>query len=482
MIYPFIVAIFSVLSLVSTNMDRVVVEGFLAPLILLLGSCFLTLVVYSISYLILRDKQKSSLVTLIVIVPVLYFYHFITLINSLKLPIPIGLLVTFPGLAFLGFIYYILNSPTRLKLIHKLLSTILPFILIIPLILILAYFIKSNPERVTSENLVLVRPEEPKDIYYIVLDGYGSNKSLKEFYNYDNSDFTDWLVSKGFKINLEATSNYTTTYNSLSSSLYLDYINEISLSWVGLASPTLLVQDSRVSKALKAIGYKYITFDSGWDPTQGNRFSDINFKSYTLGGLATTYLSNTCFYPISRELLTVEQKDRLIGSFSRLKDLDKLKEPKFIFCHLVTPHPPYIFNSKGDIDATAAPNSGSWGEKEKYIDQLIYLNKRLKEIVTDLLEDNSNCIIVLQADHGTATTYKDAGIKLPTDTMVRERFGILNAIYSKDNSLEVVPPINTFREIFNTYYGTNLEILPDLKYYQWYYSFLSYLDVTDRLK
>ncbi len=36
------------------------------------------------------------------------------------------------------------------------------------------------------------------DIYFIVLDGYGRSDVLKEFYEYDNSDFLRGLKEKGF--------------------------------------------------------------------------------------------------------------------------------------------------------------------------------------------------------------------------------------------------------------------------------------------
>ena len=32
------------------------------------------------------------------------------------------------------------------------------------------------------------------DIYYIIMDEYGSNQSIKEFFNYDNNDFVSYLT------------------------------------------------------------------------------------------------------------------------------------------------------------------------------------------------------------------------------------------------------------------------------------------------
>jgi len=50
------------------------------------------------------------------------------------------------------------------------------------------------------------------------------------------------------------------------------------------------------------------------------------------------------------------------------------------------------------------------------------------------------------------------------------RTGILNAVYLPDKKENIfyngMTPVNTFRILFNEYFGTNFAILPDIIYYQ----------------
>jgi hypothetical protein len=57
------------------------------------------------------------------------------------------------------------------------------------------------------------------DIYYIILDAYGRADTLQSLFDYDNSEFLDFLEAKGFYVADCAQSNYSQTILSLSSSL-----------------------------------------------------------------------------------------------------------------------------------------------------------------------------------------------------------------------------------------------------------------------
>jgi hypothetical protein len=68
-------------------------------------------------------------------------------------------------------------------------------------------------------------------------------------------------------------------------------------------------------------------------------------------------------------------------------------------------------------------------------------------------------VIILQGDHGPAQLEKE------------NRMGILNAYYfstKQDALYSTITPVNTFRVVFNTFFGTDLEMLPDTSYYSKY--------------
>ena len=72
------------------------------------------------------------------------------------------------------------------------------------------------------------------DVFYILLDGYGREDILTEFYNYDNSEFLEGLAEKGFFIASKSRSNYSNTITSLASSINMKYLEEIEEGLYGL--------------------------------------------------------------------------------------------------------------------------------------------------------------------------------------------------------------------------------------------------------
>ena len=79
---------------------------------------------------------------------------------------------------------------------------------------------------------------------------------------------------------------------------------------------------------------------------------------------------------------------------------------------------------------------------------------------------------MIQADEGP---YPRLGTRFPASWAkepagdVRVKYGILNAYYLPGPRSEFIPyasitPVNTFRMIFNRYFGAQLAILPDTSY------------------
>ncbi len=91
-----------------------------------------------------------------------------------------------------------------------------------------------------------------------------------------------------------------------------------------------------------------------------------------------------------------------------------------------------------------------------YRDQVNFADKRLLEIVKTILAKSDPApIIVIQGDH---SYFQGA-----------DRVKIINAYYLPDGGdkalYPTITPVNTFRVIFNTYFGGNYELLPDVSRY-----------------
>ena len=157
---------------------------------------------------------------------------------------------------------------------------------------------------------------------------------------------------------------------------------------------------------------------------------------------------------------------------------------KFIFSHIVCPHPPYLFDREGNAVPDKDFDMNNWGfeQKEYYLDQLIYINKEIKKLIDNILIESENPpIIILQADHGPRNTFIDG--QYPTDDMFREGFRILNAIYIPGDNYELfydsITPVNTFRLIFNTCFGENFQLLADKNYNSFEFAPYQFTDVTE---
>jgi hypothetical protein len=92
-----------------------------------------------------------------------------------------------------------------------------------------------------------------------------------------------------------------------------------------------------------------------------------------------------------------------------------------------------------------------------YVNQVQYLNKKvLSAIDTILAESKTPPIIIIQGDHG------------PWMQPPNRRMWILNAYYLPENNdklYKTITPVNTFRLVFNTYFGGKYEMLKDVSYF-----------------
>ena len=174
--------------------------------------------------------------------------------------------------------------------------------------------------------------------------------------------------------------------------------------------------------------------------------------------------------------------------FSRLSQIPETKGPTFVFAHFLTPHPDYVFESNGDFLPLQEAVKESL--ETRYLDQLVATNNMVESVIDQLLADSAvPPIIILQSDEGPYPDFNNTfnwTQSQGNDLDLRVKSGILNAYYfpGVDSSVfyPSITPVNSFRLLFNLYFGTNLALLPD-KYYYWYPGLpYKFIDVTDYLK
>ena len=364
---------------------------------------------------------------------------------------------------------------------------------------------ESEPA-VPSETPTAV-PKALPNIYYIILDGYARGDVLKELYGYDNSEFIDYLKSKGFYVAEKSRANYCQSVLSLASSLNVRYLDKL-VERVGSRSRsrgplTKAIRASKVVEFLKKYGYQTVSFDaSGWavvQMTTADRFYKTPGSPRT--GFQNELLNTTPVPNLSKALkkergYTARQYDfhrhKLLYAFDKVAEISAELGPVFVFAHFLVPHQPFVFDRDGDEVTPPGNRFTLWHTIEKgrdineyktgYREQLMYVNKRARTMIDTILSRSPTPpIIIVQSDHGPASQlYVENAAK----TNVTERMSILNAYYLPGSDYAelyaTITPVNTFRVILNRYFGGVFELLPDRSYYSAWCRLYNFVDVTDR--
>ena len=359
----------------------------------------------------------------------------------------------------------------------------------------------SNPIRsfpLQSKGWDLNKDNQKPDIYYLIFDRYASNSTLQKELDYDNHEFTDYLSDKGFYIANKSVANYPKTFQSLASSLNMTYLNYLTKQY-GIDSEDQtpinnMLDQHKVGLTLKKLGYTYYHLGSWWFPTADNTLADQVYSWSFLGldQFSREFLQTTLALPVLAKMqavefgeenyLRVEQKLRIPAKLKRLEEIIKSRtQPKFVFAHMLLPHGPYIYNAAGEhITETDVANQS---DSVSYLNQLIYSNKVIQNIVDGILTNSRpKPIIIVQSDEGPCGIIpelaeddgwghcgEDMDWRTLSNNALRVKMRILNAYYLPEMDMEEVlypsiSPVNSFRVIFNQYFGANLELLEDKSY------------------
>ncbi len=352
-----------------------------------------------------------------------------------------------------------------------------------------------NDDIVAFEN----KPEELPDIYYIVLDSYPSDSVLKELYDFDNSEFTSFLKSKGFFIADNSHANYPLTYFSLASSLNMGYLAlgpGHQKSFHGFSPLVDLILDNKATQDLKKLGYRTVSFASGYLATEMRNFDICHSENLMcrefFNALAKQTILISCEvagWKLARFMADAHRRN-IIWSLSEFPSVVNFSEPAFVFAHVLAPHAPFVFRKDGsarEIDYFDY-SDGIYIRKhmdlatyrQQFLEQLICINGLVKECINKMLDSGSRRkVIIIQGDHGPASDVDYTSLERSN---TRERMSILNAIYLPDGNYDglkpTLSPVNNFRVVFNKAFKQQLNLLEDKCYYITFDNLYEFSDIT----
>jgi sulfatase-like protein len=439
------------------------------------------LVVYGVFYLIFRSVKKSAMMSFAFLV---FFYFTGDIKNWINQKLPDSIWQSYSFLIPILLLILLLIFIMLRKMSYKISKAffIINAALLLFIIADLTQILLSGHKgkfKIVTETQNKYPPCDTcskPDIYYIVFDAYSSSELLQNLYGYSNLHLEDELKDKGFIIIPKSRSNYNYTAFSVGSTLSLNYIEKVDTIHRTLDRTYLqalkLVYNNRLVPFLSDNGYRIFNhslFNIKSFPT--------TLKDFDPWGIRETYDQYNLFFKITQDIghmfpgrlkeflirnpyyvNSPENRNRLDSTvYHNLVQSAKVKsnEPKFIYAHFLNPHPPFFYDSLGNI---LPPNA--YG-KEGYIHQVASVNRIIEKITDNILNNAQRpLVIILQADHGYSY------IPAPKKPVM---FSNLNAIYFANRDYkqfsDSVTNVNTFRIVLNAFFKTRYEMLPDKFYY-----------------
>jgi hypothetical protein len=492
-----LLALYSVLAFYAHNIDELVPRD---GVVLGGAALALSLVVFALTRIVVRDARKAGLITAALLLFLLFYGHLFAAAQTWlprdwvrhreALPLLAGSLI--------ALLFFLFRNESRLRNATIVMNVISGALVIMSAVSIIAHeaaqAIGNRSEISASRELSfqLKPPSHRPHVYFLILDRYAANRTLKARYGFDNAEFETYLRDKGFYIADESVANYIKTAPSLAATFHMDYLDELaaregknSSNWRPMYQ--MLEGEYRVLRAFRAAGYRYVHMGSWWAPTRYHRFADENYNiegASAASEAVSTYLQGTAlpfFYRKALPLLHISapsgqladrwdaQCRRIPYQFETLRGIARRSEPTFVFAHLLLPHFPFVFDAEGRC--MSPDESGKVSPRDQYVGQVRYASKEVMRMVDALLASENKPIIILQSDEGPFPQHfpgEDVDWSKATEEDFQEKFRILNAVYFPGKPAGQRYPsmssVNTFRIVFNEYFGADLPLLADRSY------------------
>jgi hypothetical protein len=500
--HPLLFAFYPALFLWVDNIDQIPLFAILQPLVLSVG---FAIIVYGIFCFIFQSINKSGIVASFFILLTLSYGHVYNYIEShpaintyigyFRL---LAIFLIFQAVCFL----IIWRYKGDLRPLNQTLLLICLLLMVMTIGQAVIFYMKGIPanaftekKRITNKQTNTNNEFSDRDIYYIILDSYGREDLLKSHYSYDNSSFINELQDLGFVVPECTQSNYDNTVFSMTSALNLNYLTELPVNLdetsdnIDIQGLSPYIRHSLVREKFESYGYQTVSFktvypfldikdtDFYYDLEQSadfyNKLESENFQYLffhtTVLRILIEILEAPPDYLFAEDATLVQvyiakiliPQKKLFSTrhfkwyeqhrfaFERLEEVAEIPGNKFIYAHLFTTHQPFVFTTSGQVRWPVIENN------EAYLDQITYTNIRMIKIIKMILDKSINPpVIVIQGDHSYVTG--------------ENRNKILNAYFLPEGGSEQITPafspINTFRLIFNTYFGERYELLPDVAY------------------
>jgi hypothetical protein len=468
-VYPVAIAVAYVLAVYSSG--DAVPSDLIRPVLIAIA---IAIAVQVVATLLARDRDRGALVAAVLIAAVpLQSIVFVGLLGLLALLILPGSLARARGGA---------TRPAPWESTTRLLNLVAVIVLVVSTGQLIAGG-RLAPSRAIAEPRASAEPGAP-DIYVILLDGHPRWDTLANEFGYDTEPFLAAMEAEGFDVARESRSNYNMTELTLASMFQMRQLRDIS----GFADtdPARAQQQQSLKLAdlvarapgfdeLHKHGYEVVDIPSEftWLAPPADRSLDGGQINDLEIGLLVESRLRTLAPDQVRGFVAAQHRDRIHDSLERLSAIaeERPDGPRFVFAHLMSPHPPFVFGPGGE------PRDGwpcfpssclFWGEgdplgRETEVAavraQVEYVDAAVLETVRSIVAASARPpVIVLMSDHGSRLVRSDHA------EMLRSLF-----LARTPGHPELFPnattPVNLIPRLLNAYAGADLPLASEESYW-----------------
>jgi hypothetical protein len=321
------------------------------------------------------------------------------------------------------------------------------------------------------------KPERHDDLYILILDAYANEKALADRYDFDNHGFTDSLRARGFTVATGSRSNYGWTLWSLASMMSGEHLTALEhdpadpvAAWDILYSG---IRRSRILAAFAKAGYRVYLVPSAYflgtrETAVGETYLPSDARSLR-ARLARVPLalaaweSSVAGRALQKMGWNLTPVSVAVAPFDGLIELASRPGPKVVMAHSLIAHPPYQFLADCSLRERES------GDESAYIDQVKCTNRQVLRAVSEIERADPTAIILLMADHGSAShgLPTDQPAEILDSARARERFGAFRAQRAPANVAiaDSMTPINVMREIVRSELGIVMPAVADSSYW-----------------
>ena len=262
-------------------------------------------------------------------------------------------------------------------------------------------------------------PEAAPDIYLVLLDAHPRQDTMRDVFGVDSTEFNGWMESHGFELADQAHSNYNNTPLTLSSMFNAALVPDLMPNPPdGTAAQARLINrlinDGAMLQKLREYGYEIDALQSeiGYvSMFAADRVIDTGTLTEFELGLTQEDAIQRMDPSAMFDFVLAQHRERVLESFKAVRELAGTANarPRFVFAHILAPHPPIVFSADGSpvkLDGclwTACSLDSPMTEAQRALvaGQLTYVDEQVGQTASAIIDRSHRpAVVVFFSDHG----------------------------------------------------------------------------------